>query len=148
MSKDTFWIGIDTFDCIIVGKRRQYDVRFGCEFTDAVSDRCAVFNQRLSSFATPVVRDDLVAVVEQTFSHAASHVADANKAESGIFLGERVHFTLLPFDRKCATNCKITSDDSLMNTRRDQPSTQPPTVWNKRPIKNPTTAAPRPIATI
>jgi len=39
-----------------------------------------------------------VAVVEQTFSNAASHVADANKAKSGIFFAERVHFTLLPFE--------------------------------------------------
>src|SRR6266849_8541886 len=93
MSKDTFWIGIDTFDCIIVGKRRQDDVRFGSEFSNAVSDRCAVLNQSLGSFATPVVRNHLVAVFEQTFSNAAPHIADANKAESGIFFDERVHVT-------------------------------------------------------
>src|SRR6266849_1245292 len=108
MSKDTLWIGIDTFDCIIIGKRRQDDVSFCCEFSDAASDRCAVLNQSLGSFATPVVRDHLVAVFEQTFSHAASHVADANKAESGIFFDERVHVTLLPlcFSVECLANSR------------------------------------------
>src|SRR3982075_2261908 len=103
MSKDTFWIGIDTFDCIIVGKRRQDDVNFRCEFSDAVSDRCAVFNQGLGGVGTPVVHDDLVAVFEQTFSNAASHVANANKANPRSFASERVHFSLLPFDFNSAT---------------------------------------------
>jgi hypothetical protein len=88
MSKDTFLIGVHTLDCLIVGKRRQDDVRFGCEFSDAVSDRAAVLDQCLGSFATSVVRYELIAAVEQTFSHAASHVADANKTKSGIFIGE------------------------------------------------------------
>src|SRR2546422_4006002 len=85
MSKDTLRIGIHALDCIIIGKRRQDDVRFSCEFSDAVSDRCAVLDQRLGRFATPVVRYQLVAVVEQTSGHAASHIADANKTKFGIF---------------------------------------------------------------
>src|SRR5437660_5020464 len=98
MSKDTVCIGIDTFDCIVIGKRRQNDVRFGCEFSDAVGDRCAVFNQRLGILTTAVIGHKLVAMFEQASSHTASHVADANKAKARIFFIERVHSTLLPFD--------------------------------------------------
>src|SRR6185295_8538567 len=100
MSKDTSWIGIDTFDCIIVGKRRQDYVCFGCEFRDAVRDRCAKFDQGLGRLTTAVVSHELVAVVEQTPGNAASHVADANKTKSCITINERVHFTLLPIDQK------------------------------------------------
>src|SRR5260370_42649743 len=50
--------------------------------------------------------------------------------------------------RECAENCKITSDDLFSEHKAAPPPSQPPTVWNKRPIKKPSAAAPRPLATL
>jgi hypothetical protein len=47
----------------------------------------------IGSLTTSVVSHEFVAVLEQTPGDAASHVTDADKAKSGFFVGECVHFT-------------------------------------------------------